>query len=108
MTTLITATGREIPCESVVRSRLYGYLFIHTAALSRIEADTLFSDPRETETLTAVETILCPTDEGPVQTTTTHVFRGWTVLDTVQRSPLFDNPGELMIWLAKPEAEEEE
>lgn len=106
MVNLITTTGREIACDSVVQSRIFGFLYIHTAALSRIEADTIFDDPAETETLTAVETLLCPTDEGPVQTTETRVYSGWTVLDTVQRSPLFDNPGELMIWLAKPEREE--
>lgn len=103
MTELYTATGRKIACDSVVKSQMFGFVFIHTNALTRIEVDTIFSDPAETATLTAVETLVAPTDEGPVETETTRVFHGYTVLDTVQISPLFSNPGELMIWLARPE-----
>lgn len=105
MTHLYTATGRRIDCDSVVKGQNFNFLFVHTNALSRIEIDTIFENPEETDVLTAVDVIEAVNPEtGNTDTATqTRVFRGWTILDTVMRSPLY--PGDLMIWLGKPEEE---
>lgn len=100
MTTLTTGTGRKIPCEAVVKGLSFPFLYIHTSALSRLEADTIFGDPRETQELAAVETV---TGEDGSTATIERSFRGWTEIYAVQRSPIFDAPGTLMIWLQKPE-----
>jgi len=101
---LITATGREIACDAVVRASRYEFLTIHTDQLSRVEVDTIFEDSSETETLTAIQIVEVTDENGEIQRAElTTVYRGFTVLDTVQRSPLFPNPGELMIWLTRPE-----
>ena len=93
MTYLTTATGRSIPCDSVIKASVLDYLTIHTGSLSRIEIDTVFDNPAETERLTAI------TVEN--ETNVTQVYTGYTVLDTVQLSPFY--PGHLMIWLRRPE-----
>lgn len=103
MTILTTATGREIVCDSVVRSAQFNYLFIHLNSLTRIEVDEIFGKPEELEELEAVETFEYPDGEEGMRTaTSTRVYHGFTVLDVVQRSPLIDKPGELMIWLQRP------
>lgn len=102
MTILTTAKGRQIECDSVVRSAQFNYLFIHTNALTRLEVDEIFGNPEELTTLTAVETLEFTTEEGPQEATSTRVYHDFTVLDVVQRSPLIDKPGELMIWLQRP------
>ncbi len=98
MVLLTTATGREIECDAVIKATTYTFLTIHTHALTRIEIDTIFDDVEETETLTVEETV---DDEETGETTMTKVYRGWTVLDGVQRSPFY--AGSLMIWLTKSE-----
>ena len=105
MTELITTTGRSIECDSVVKGQNFNFLFIHTHALSRLEIDTIFEDPAETAVLTAVDVIEAINPETGNNDTATQerVYRGWTILDTVMRSPLY--PGSLMIWLGKPEEE---
>lgn len=105
MVTLITATGREIPCEAVIRATAYTFLTIHTHALTRIEIDTIFDNPEETIELTAVETVEAPDENGEtVEIVTTKVYRRFTVLDAVQLSPFYS--GDLMIWLTRPEEDE--
>lgn len=110
MTRLITATGQELLCDSVTRGQAYPYLYIHTAALSWAEAQALFTDPAELTVLTAVERFTFPaqTDKGEetVEAEQTKTYRGWTELYCIQRSPLFDDPAELMIWLRRPEEED--
>ena len=108
MIELTTALGRMIPCDAVIRATNYNYLTIHTKALSRVEVDTIFDDPAQTAELTAVEKIGALDENGDLLEAVgeTKVYRGWTVLDAVQRSPLFDDPAELMIWLQRPEEED--
>lgn len=105
MVTLITATGREILCDAVIRATYYAFLTIHTNALSRIEVDTIFDDPAETRTLTVIGPLSDELDEDGNPLMGETVYHGWTVLDTVQRSPMFPAPGELMIWLTRPPEE---
>ena len=93
MINLTTKTGRVIACDAVIRATNYAFLTIHTHDLTRIEIDTIFDNPEETEELTVVEI----SEQEPVVT----VYRRWTVLYSVQRSPMFQ--GDLMIWLTRPE-----
>lgn len=102
MTILTTAKGRDIVCDSVVRSSQFNYLFIHTDVLTRIEIDEIFGDPEELTELRAVEYLELPTDEGTQEVTVTRVYHDFTELDTVKRSPLIDKPNELMIFLQRP------
>lgn len=109
MVRLTTAKGQEILCDSVVRSQQFNYLFIHTNALTRVEVDQVFGDPEALTELTAVEQFEFPvTDEngetGMQAAETTRVYHGFTELDVVQKSPLIDKPGELMIYLQRPAA----
>ena len=102
MVQLITAKGRRIACKAVIRATNYNFLTIHTDALSRVEIDQIFDDPEETSVLTAIEQMTVPDENGnEITVESSHVYRGWTVLDTVQRSPFYE--GALMIWLMKPE-----
>lgn len=102
MVQLITAKGQEIACMAVIRATNYNFLTIHTDTLSRVEIDQIFDDPEETAVLTAIDQIPVPDERGnETVVETSRTFRGWTVLDTVQRSPLYE--GALMIWLMKPE-----
>lgn len=102
MTELTTATGRVIPCDSVVRGKQYPFLYIHTAELRYGEAGTVFDDPAETAVLTAVTRFSVSDDGSPVPASIQHVYRGYTEINSIQRSPLFDNPAELMIILQQP------
>lgn len=102
MVQLITAKGRQITCKAVIRATNYNFLTVHTDALSRVEVDQIFDDPEETAVLTAIEQIPTPDENGnEIIVEMSRTFRGWTVLDTVQRSPLYE--AALMIWLMKPE-----
>ena len=89
MVILTTALGVEIECDTVVEGAQYPYVHIHTSALTRIEADTIFEDPEQTRVLRAVF------DDGSEKT-----LRGYTVLYSVQLSPFVQ--GDLMIWLQRP------
>lgn len=95
MIELKTATDRIVQCNSVVRSQMYNYLYIHTASLTRIEADTIFDNPAETSVLTAYGT-------DPDGVWRSNVFTGWTVLESVTRSPVYPDENALMIILTKP------
>ena len=102
MVKLVTATGREIACDAVIRTTNYNYLTIHTNALTRIEVDTIFDDSTETNELTVYAQEYQETSDGDVEVLETkRVYHGWTILDAVQKSPMFQKPGELMIWLTK-------
>ncbi len=102
MVVLFTAKELRISCKAVIRATNYNFLTIHTDALSRVEVDQIFDDPEQTAVLTVIDTQLVPDGSGgESMVETTRVYRGWTVLDTVQRSPLYE--GALMIWLMKPE-----
>ena len=100
MVTVTTAKGLVIDCDSVVAGRQYPYIHIHTSKLTRVEADRIFDDPEQTIVLQA------DYEDG-----TRTVFRGYTLLYSVQISPFI--AGDLMIWLQRPPqietgAEEEE
>jgi len=103
MVRLVTATGREIACDAVIRATNYNFLTIHTNALTRIEVDTIFDDPTETSVLTAYEQIYETSGDSVIVRETKRVYRNWTILDAVQKSPMYATPGELMIWLTKPD-----
>lgn len=109
MTELTTAKEHTLLCDSVTRSQQFNFLYIHTKALSRVEAELFFSDPEDMAELRAVDTFTFPaiTDEGKEQMVTArqeHVYRRFTELYAVQTSPLVD--GALMIWLRRPESED--
>lgn len=110
MTVLKTATGRELVCAAVSRGQMYPYLYIHTAALSWEEAYAFFTDKTGLAKLTTVESFTFPaqTEQGAqdIEAETTHVYNGFTELYCIQRSPLMDDPGALMIWLQRPESED--
>lgn len=108
MTKLITATGRMVPCDSVLRGRQFPLLYIHTASLSYGEAGTLFEDPEETAVLTSVVEFAVPDDGSPAPKEERRVYRGYTQIYQIQRSPLYENPAELMIVMQQPAEEEDE
>lgn len=85
MLTLITNSGREIPCDAIVPASQYPVLHIHTHAIGGAEAWTIFSDPAETCRLIRRD------DDGET------VFTGFTRLYSVQSSPFV--PGDILIWL---------
>lgn len=103
--TITTATGRVIDCDAVTLGRAYPVLHIHTHALSRVESTQIFDDPLETAVLTETRDVLVDveleggaTERRPAQET--RVYRGWTDLHSVERSPFVD--GALLIWLNRP------
>ena len=89
MVILTTALGLEIECDTVVEGAQYPYVHIHTSALTRIEADTVFDDPDQTRELHVLF------EDGSEKT-----LRGYTVLYSVQISPFVH--GDLLIWLQRP------
>lgn len=101
MIILTTGTGRRIECDSVLRSLTFQYLYITTPQLTLSEIDDIFNNPAETEVLSTLERIEQP--DGTVQEES-RVYRGWTVLEAIRRSPWYD--GSRMIWLTRPEEEE--
>ena len=107
MTELIKATGETLGCESVTRGQQFPYLYIHTHALSWPDAYAWFTDPAGMIEMRAVETFVFPaeTENGtePMEGTKETVYRGYTELYCIQRDPLDETPGELMIWLKRPE-----
>lgn len=111
--TITTATGRVIPCESIVLGRAYPVLHIHTKALTGADAYTIFSDPGETATLEeTVDVVLVEPDENgeerEIDAQRHRRFTGFTRLYSVGPSPLVDD--SLLIWLNRPavDADEEE
>ena len=108
MIELMKVNGETVACDSVSRGRQYPYLYIHTHALSWTGACEFFGDPESLEELTATETFTfqAKDEDGKEKTVTAEiktVYRGFTQLHCVQESPLIDEPGELMIWLQRPE-----
>ena len=108
MVTLTRKDGEAVLCDSVVRGRQQPFLFIHTNALSWPEACIFFGDPEATAELTAVERFSFPaqTEDGKteeIEAENTTVYRGYTRIHCIQEDPLIDTPGELMIWLDRPE-----
>ena len=90
MSTLTTARGRTIPCDSVAHGYQFeDYLHVRTNALTMVEAVTIFADKAETETL--VDT------DGEAST----VYSGYTELLGVSQDPLLQRPGELLIRLRR-------
>ena len=92
MITLETALGERINCEAVVAGNQYPYLHIHTSELTRVQADTIFDNPAQTETLKV--------DTGETEKT----YTGFTTLFSVQTSPFI--PNALLIWLNRTMEEE--
>ena len=83
MSTLTTATGRTIACDSVAHGYQFeDYLHVRTNALTMVDA-------AETETL--VDT------DGEAST----VYSGYTELLGVSQDPLLQRPGELLIRLRR-------
>lgn len=109
MVELFKTTGESLACESVTRGQQFPYLYVHTHAVGWDAAHAFFSDAAGLAELTAVEhfSFTAETERGPQETaaTKTTVYKGFTELYCIQRSPLFDDPGELMIWLQRPEEE---
>lgn len=90
MSTLTTATGRTIPCDSVAHGYQFeDYLHVRTNALTMVEAVTIFANAAETETLIY--------SEGEAST----VFSGYTELLGISQDPLLQRPGELLIRLRR-------
>lgn len=106
---LTKKTGAELACDSVARGQMYPYLYIHTNALGWNEAHDFFSDAEGLSVLRAEERFTVPA-EGPeeqeAEATSVRTYRGFTELYCIQKSPLFDDPAELMIWLQRPEEED--
>lgn len=103
-------TGAVLECDSVARGQMYPYLYIHTAVLGWNEAHDFFSDAEGLEEIHVEEQFTVPveTPDGPeeVAATSEKIYRGFTELYCIQRSPLFEDPAELMIWLQRPEEED--
>lgn len=86
MTVIITATGKEIECDAVIAATMYPVLHIHTHSITGAEAWEIFSNPEETKVLKKYE-------DGKGA----GVYKGYTTLQSVQRSPFID--GDILIWL---------
>ena len=90
MSTLTTASGRTIPCDSVAHGYQFeNYLHIRTNALTMVEAVTIFADAAETETL-----VYSDADASTE-------YSGYTELIGVGIDPLLQRPGELLIRLRR-------
>ena len=75
---LITNTGKEIECITVINSETYNYLEIITNSIELSDIFNIFANPEETEELTAIE------GEDYHK-----VYRGFTYLDSFTRTALY-------------------
>lgn len=105
--TLTTKKGTVVECEAVTAGRRFPVLHILTRTLTGGRAYDIFSDPEETEELTAVSEETVIGDDGEKTTERlVKVYRGYTDLYSVGPSPYAG--GELLIWLNRPPEEEDE
>lgn len=103
---LTKKTGAVLECDSVARGQMYPYLYIHTKALGWNEAHDFFSDAEGLAEIRVEERFTVPDGEQEAEASSVRTYRKFTELYCIQRSPLFEDPAELMIWLQRPEEED--
>lgn len=92
---LKTATEKEIECDSVVVGQQFSNcMHIHTHSITPIEAYQIFGDPNESSLLTVIKD-----DE-------TKVYKYYTEVYSVQKSPFYKDENEILIWLNQKFPEE--
>lgn len=98
MVTIITASGRAIAADAVIKSRIYqSSIYIYTNRLTDAEVQSIFGESTETAQLTVISP---DTSEPAVK------YTGYTQLFAVFPAELWaENPGEKLIWLQKPEVQ---
>ena len=107
MALLKTANNTIIQCEAVIRGNQYPVLHIYTHDITPVQAYQIFGDPEITETLVVTEERVIPVkmEDGTTITQITTVdktYTGFTEVFSVQKAALYQQPGEILIWLQKP------
>lgn len=103
---LTKKNGGSLTCESVARGQMYPYLYIHTKALGWNEVHDFFSDAEGLAEIRVEEQFSVPDCEQEAEASSVRTYRKFTELYCIQRSPMFEDPAELMIWLQRPEEED--
>lgn len=96
MQIVTTNTGRTIKCDLVVRGSQFAVLHIYTHTITPVEAYQIFGEPEETKVLRVSE-------EGFDD----RVYTGFTEVYSVQKGGLISGPGEILIWLQRPDPDAE-